>query len=72
MKEGYLFSSKYFIAAIFLLFFAHVSSQTFTDSNLPILIITTDIDAEPVKIQPSTVFHFLYINHLYYLHSLSW
>ncbi len=45
MKEGYLFSSKYFIAAIFLLFVAHVSSQTFTDSNLPIVIITTDIDA---------------------------
>lgn len=45
MKKGYFFSYTYFIAIIFLFIFDEVHAQTFTDSNLPVVLITTDIDA---------------------------
>ena len=44
MKKHYFFCCKNYILGFFLLFFISVNAQSFTDSNLPIVIITTDID----------------------------
>ncbi len=44
MKKHYFFSFKNYILGSFLLFVIQVNSQTFTDSNLPIVIVTTDIN----------------------------
>lgn len=42
MKNHSFFSVKNYLLFSFLLVFIHLHSQTFTDSNLPIVIITTD------------------------------
>lgn len=44
MKNITFFRTTTYIIFSFLLFFIDAHSQTFTDSNLPIVIITTDID----------------------------
>ncbi len=44
MKNIYLFRFQNYILFSFLFFFVNIHSQTFTDSNLPIIIITTDIN----------------------------
>jgi hypothetical protein len=58
MKACYFFSFKNYIIGSFLLFVINVNSQTFTDSNLPVVLITTDIDAStglPYEIVDSPV-----------------
>ena len=44
MKNSIFFRFKSYIIVAFLLFFINLHSQIFTDSNLPIVIITTDIN----------------------------
>jgi hypothetical protein len=45
MKQGYFFRYTHFIAILFFVIVGEVHAQTFTDSNLPVVLITTDIDA---------------------------
>ncbi|MBP6558195.1 MAG: hypothetical protein KA213_07495, partial [Flavobacterium sp.] len=45
MKHHYFFRFQDYILITFLLVFVNVHSQTFTDSNLPIVIINTDINS---------------------------
>lgn len=44
MKSNYFYRFQRYLPIFFLLFFINLHSQTFTDSNLPIVIISTDID----------------------------
>lgn len=44
MKKNYLFGIDNYLILAFLLLFVSVKAQVFTDSNLPIVIITTDIN----------------------------
>lgn len=50
MKNNYFFRFQYYILFAFSFVFSNVHSQIFTDSNLPIVIINTDIN--PVTNQP--------------------
>jgi len=53
MKKRILLGYEKYLFILFLLLSAHSNSQTFTDSNLPIIVITTDINpatASPYEI----------------------